>query len=57
MSGKWITRLLNKKINKGEHQIAWKGFDAEGKTVSSGSYLVVMKFGKNVKSRKLNYLK
>ena len=57
MSGKWIISLLNKKINKGEHQIAWKGFDAEGKTISSGSYLVVMKFGKNVKSRKINYLK
>jgi flagellar hook assembly protein FlgD len=44
-------------MNKGEYQITWKGFDAKGETVSSGSYLVVMKFGKNVRSRKLNYLK
>ena len=57
ISGKWITSLLNKKMNKGEYQITWKGFDAKGETVSSGSYLVVMKFGKNVRSRKLNYLK
>jgi protocatechuate 3,4-dioxygenase beta subunit len=57
ISGKWIISLLNKKINKGEHQLVWKGFDAKGKIVSSGSYLVVMKFGKNVKSQKLNFLK
>jgi protocatechuate 3,4-dioxygenase beta subunit len=57
ISGKWITNLLNKRINKGKHKLIWKGLDATGEIVSSGSYLIVMKYGKNVTSKKLNYLK
>ena len=57
INGKWIKTLVNEMKNKGKHSHYWHGLDFSGNIVSSGTYLVVIKYGKSIKTKKINFLK
>ena len=57
IKGKWITNLIGKKMNRGKHNIVWKGYDMTGSAVSSGTYLVMMKFGGSIQTKKIKLIK
>ena len=57
MNGKWVTSLVKNHLFPGTHSINWKGIGATGNPVSSGSYLVVMKYGGFTTSKKIVFLK
>ena len=57
MNGKWVTSLVKNHLFPGTHSINWKGIGATGNPVSSGSYLVVMKYGGFTASKKIVFLK
>ena len=55
--GKWVSNLVGKKMHSGKHNIVWKGDDMAGNAVSSGTYLVMMKFGGSIQTKKINLIK
>ncbi len=57
VTGKWITNLADGSLSSGTHFLTWNGTDALGKSVPSGSYLVVMKSGGFTSSKKIMLLK
>jgi flagellar hook assembly protein FlgD len=44
-------------LSNGTHSFNWKGIDAPGNPVSSGSYLVVLKYAGFTASKKIVFLK
>tara|TARA_B110000116_G_C16794071_1_gene565531 strand:+ start:1904 stop:2815 length:912 start_codon:yes stop_codon:yes gene_type:complete len=56
-SGRYIVRIIEKKMSKGTHSIDWKGIDNYGKSIPSGSYLIVMKYAGSIISRKISLIK
>ena len=57
ITGKWVSNLIGKKMHSGKHNIVWKGDDMAGNAVSSGTYLVMMKFGGSIQTKKINLIK
>ena len=57
IKGKWILNLIGKKMNSGKHNIVWKGDDMRGNAVASGTYLVMMKFGGLIQTKKIKLIK
>ena len=57
ITGKWVSNLVGKKMHSGKHNIVWKGDDMAGNAVSSGTYLVMMKFGGSIQTKKINLVK
>ncbi len=57
IAGKWVFNLVGKNMQRGMHNIVWKGNDVKGDLVASGSYFVVMKFGNSIKTRKIKLIK
>ena len=57
VSGKWVTSILENQISPGFHTFNWNGIDTLGNPVSSGAYLIVMKFGSHTISKKISLLK
>jgi len=57
ITGKWVSNLVGKKMHSGKHNIVWKGDDMAGNAVSSGTYLVMMKFGGSIQTKKINLIK
>ena len=55
--GKWVTTLVKENMKKGKHTITWRGDDMSGNLVASGSYLVLVKFGNSIQSRKIKLVK
>ena len=55
--GREVTILKNGMMAPGQYKIAWHGIDKFGKSVSSGSYFLVMKYGEKTKVQKLGFLK
>ena len=55
--GREVTILKNGMMAPGQYKIAWHGIDNFGKSVSSGSYFLVMKYGEKTKVQKLVFLK
>ena len=55
--GREVTVLKNGMMAPGQYKIAWHGVDNFGKSVSSGSYFLVMKYGEKTKVQKLVFLK
>ena len=41
-------------MHSGKHNIVWKGDDMLGNAVSSCTYLVMMKFGGSIQTKKIN---
>jgi hypothetical protein len=57
-SGRLVARLLNgAKQAKGTHSVAWRGVDAQGRSVSSGMYFYRLTSGKETISRKMILLR
>ena len=57
IAGKWISNLIGKKMYSGKYSIVWKGDDMAGNAVASGPYLLMMKFGGSIKTKKINLIK
>ena len=57
ITGKWVSNLVGKKMHRGKYNIVWKGDNILGKTVPSGTYLVMMKFGDSIQTRKIKLIK
>ena len=56
-AGKWVTSIIEKQMQGGTHNLHWKGLDMNGNPVSSGAYLIVMKYAGAIKSRKIAFIK
>jgi uncharacterized repeat protein (TIGR02543 family) len=50
--GQKIRILINEEMKKGSHEIYWNGLDDQGKEVSSGIYIFIMKAGNIINKRK-----
>jgi hypothetical protein len=57
IKGKWITSIVENHLSNGTHSFNWKGIDATENPVSSGSYLVVLKYAGFTASKKIVFLK
>ena len=57
ITGKWVMNLIGKHMQNGKYNIAWNGSDMVGTPVASGSYLVVMKFGNSIQTKKIKLIK
>jgi len=57
ITGKWVLNLIGKKMHSGKYNIVWKGDDMAGNTVASGPYLVMMKFGGSIQTKKIKLIK
>ena len=44
-------------MNSGKYSTAWSGTDMSGNFITSGTYLVVMKFGSSYQTKKVNLIK
>ena len=44
-------------MHSGKYNIVWKGDDMAGNTVASGPYLVIMKFGGSIQTKKIKLIK
>jgi hypothetical protein len=56
-SGRLVTRLVDRHVERGEHHIEWSGCDASGAPVASGVYFYRINTGKEVRSRKMVLLR
>ena len=57
-SGRLVSRFLDgAKEEKGTHSVAWRGLDAQGRSVSSGVYFYRLQSGKEILSRKMILLR
>ena len=57
ITGKWVSNLIGKKMHSGKYNIVWKGDDMAGNAVASGPYLVMMKFGGSIQTKKIKLIK
>ena len=57
IKGKWVINLIGKHMNSGKYSTAWNGTDMSGNFITSGTYLVVMKFGNSYQTKKINLIK
>ena len=57
IKGKWIINLIGKDMHLGKYNLVWNGMDMAGESVSSGSYLVLMKFDSSFQTKKIQLIK
>ena len=57
IKGKWVINLIGKYMNSGKYSTAWSGTDMSGNFITSGTYLVAMKFGSSYQTKKVNLIK
>ena len=57
ITGKWVSNLIGKNLHSGKYNIVWKGEDMAGNVVASGPYLVMMKFGDSIQTKKIKLIK
>ena len=57
ITGKWITNIIGKHMQSGKYKMIWDGRDMLGNLVSSGVYLVLMKFGSSFQTKKIELIK
>ena len=50
-------KLNWKKMQSGKYNIVWKADDKAGMEVASGTYLVMMKFGSSIQTKKITLIK
>ncbi len=55
--GRWITNLVGEYMQSGKHSISWSGIDISGKPLSSGTYMIVMKFGNKFQTKRTKFIK
>jgi hypothetical protein len=54
--GRTVTRLLNKVLPSGIHDIRWSGTDASGKTVPAGMYFIQLRMGNFTYNKKVSHV-
>ena len=57
IKGRWVINLIGKHMNSGKYSTAWSGTDMSGNFITSGTYLVAMKFGSSYQTKKVNLIK
>ena len=57
ITGKWVSNLVGEKMHRGKYNVVWNGDNMLGKTVASGIYLVMMKFGGSIQTKKIKLIK
>ena len=57
ITGKGVLNLIGKQMHSGKYNIVWKGDDMAGNAVASGPYLVMMKFGSSIQTKKIKLIK
>lgn len=57
VKGQVVRKLANRQWASGSHKLEWNGADAEGKTVASGTYYVVLRGEAGMQVRKVQLLK
>lgn len=57
VGGELVKVLREKQTPKGAHSVRWNGDDREGRSVSSGIYFCVLKFGNETHTKKLVLLR
>jgi len=55
--GRLITTLVDDDLAAGRHDVQWRGLDAEGRSVSTGTYLAVLKTATTTQARRLTLVK
>jgi flagellar hook assembly protein FlgD len=55
--GREVTRLLDRSLAAGDHEIEWTGRDASGVLAPSGVYFVVLKNGNERVTRRVVLLR
>ncbi len=55
--GRKVAELENEYRNAGTHKLTWNAVDSYGQGVASGTYLLRIQAGKNVKTIKMSYLR
>jgi flagellar hook assembly protein FlgD len=55
--GREVAILQNGMMAPGHYKISWDGTNRFGKTVASGTYFAIMKYGEKTKVQKLLFLK
>jgi hypothetical protein len=54
--GRTITRLLDKVLLPGIHDVRWAGTDASGKTVTAGMYFIQLRIGNFTYNKKVSHV-
>lgn len=54
--GRTITKLLDKVLASGIHDVRWGGTDASGKTVTSGMYIIQLRIGNFTYNKKVSHV-
>jgi hypothetical protein len=57
VSGELVKTLRETRMTQGAHSVRWNGDDRDGRSVSSGIYFCVLKFGDEIQTRKLVLLR
>ena len=57
ITGKWVVNIIGKHMQSGKYKMIWDGRDMLGNLVSSGVYLVLMKFGSSFQTKKIELIK
>lgn len=57
VAGRLVRTLVDESMPLGSHEAIWDGKDASGREVGSGSYLVRLEFGKDVKTTRMGLLR
>ncbi|MCF8357053.1 MAG: T9SS type A sorting domain-containing protein, partial [Melioribacteraceae bacterium] len=55
--GRKITELVNAEMEKGRHEIEWRGINNHNERVSSGTYIIMMRTNEYQRAVKVNMLK
>jgi flagellar hook capping protein FlgD len=55
--GQSIKTIVNKKLNKGVHEVTWKGLNKRGESVSGGIYFYKLKTSEFQQTKKMLLLK
>lgn len=57
LRGQEVRALVDREMPAGDHSTHWDGKDSQGRRVSSGIYIYRMRFGNEIKTRKMVVLK
>ena len=53
----YLENLVGKKMHRGKYNIVWKGDNMVRKTVASGIYLLMIKFGGSIQTKNIKLIK
>ncbi len=57
IKGQWVKQLQNGNLSAGQHEVIWNGDDTQGRSMSSGIYLVKLQADGKAITKKINLIK